>query len=128
MRSKIMSTNCYIVKKMNNGFYKYIYCHWDGYPEYVGDILKKHYTNPEKVDKLIALGDISSLGTIVGHKHKFSRFAMPTNRQNIKSTTAYYRDRGESWERVKPKIAFTKQEIIQNATGIEYIYFYENNK
>jgi hypothetical protein len=114
-----MSTNCFISKKMDNGKYKYIYCHWDGYPEYVGEMLKKNYTDPKKVDRLIALGDISSLGKIIGHKHGF-------NTRGVKSTTAYHRDRGEPWEQVKPKIANSKQELIN--TGMEYIYFYENNK
>jgi hypothetical protein len=41
---------------------KFIYCHWDGYPEHVGMILSKHFDTPFKVNKLIELGDISSLG------------------------------------------------------------------
>ena len=58
-----MSTNCLIGKKEKDGRIKGIYCHYDGYHEYVGKILKEHYTDEAKVDKLLALGDISVLGT-----------------------------------------------------------------
>lgn len=42
--------------------YKTIYIHWDGYPEGIGKILKEHYTSDELVEKLLNLGDLSSLG------------------------------------------------------------------
>jgi len=35
-----------------------IYCHWDGYVNHNGMILKEHY---DKVQELIALGGLSSL-------------------------------------------------------------------
>lgn len=38
-----------------------IYCHHDGYPQCVGQMLYDHYNNPERVDKLLSLGDLSSL-------------------------------------------------------------------
>lgn len=48
-----------------------IYCHFDGYPEGVGQTLIDHWTDPKKVNRLIALGDLSSLGTVIGSKHDF---------------------------------------------------------
>lgn len=33
-----------------------IYCHWDGYVEHHGPILRDHYATVEKVRALIALG------------------------------------------------------------------------
>lgn len=39
-----------------------IYCHWDGYPEGVGAVLKAHYTEEAKVRALMAFGDLSSIG------------------------------------------------------------------
>ena len=39
-----------------------IYCHHDGYLEYVGRKLQKYYNDPVKVRELMKLGDISSLG------------------------------------------------------------------
>ena len=38
-----------------------IYCHHDGDPTCVGQTLYDHYNNPERVERLMALGDISSL-------------------------------------------------------------------
>jgi hypothetical protein len=41
-----------------------IYCHWDGHIETNGKILFENY-NREKTEQLIALGNISSLGTLL---------------------------------------------------------------
>ena len=38
-----------------------VYCHWDGYPEYIGLMLLEHYDTPAKVRKLLHKGDFSSL-------------------------------------------------------------------
>lgn len=56
-----MSTRSNIIAKTKEG-YKVIYCHSDGYPEWVGATLKKHYTKPEAVEWLFEKGDASSLG------------------------------------------------------------------
>jgi hypothetical protein len=40
-----------------------VYCHYDGYPEHTGRILKEHYTTKESVTELIDGGSISSLRT-----------------------------------------------------------------
>ena len=37
-----------------------VYHHWDGYPEWLGRILKTHYNTKEKVSELIDGGDMSS--------------------------------------------------------------------
>lgn len=50
-----------------------IYCHFDGYPEGVGQTLIDHWTDPKKVNRLIALGDLSSLGSVIGRKHDFDK-------------------------------------------------------
>lgn len=54
-----------------------IYCHFDGYLRHNGKILLENYDTPDKVNALIDLGDISSLG------------------ENLEKTVAYHRDRGE---------------------------------
>ena len=48
-----------------------IYCHFDGYPEGVGQTLLDHWTTLAKVNRLIKLGDLSSLGSEIGKKHDF---------------------------------------------------------
>ena len=40
-----------------------VYHHWDGYPEWLGNILNKHYNEDEKVRELIDGGDMSSCYT-----------------------------------------------------------------
>jgi|TARA_R110000787_G_scaffold233893_1_gene340739 hypothetical protein len=68
-----------------------IYCHFDGYPEGVGQTLLNHFTTKHQVQKLIDLGDISSLrrSTEAPAGHSFAN-AMP------ECTVAYGRDRGET--------------------------------
>ena len=59
-----MSTSCLIGAKVGDKIDS-IRCHWDGYPRgknSVGEILKTHYTDPDKIASLMELGDISSLG------------------------------------------------------------------
>lgn len=90
-----MSTHCVIAERTDEG-YRGIYCHHDGYPEGVGAMLAKHYRDPEKVGKLMELGDISSLEPELepppgsSHSHQDP---MPG------VTVAYGRDRGEAGNR-----------------------------
>ena len=88
-----MATRSRIGMEMPNGDVRSIYCHYDGYPSGVGALLKEHYTNPEKLESLIALGDISILGQFVsvnipGVVHTFEN-------PNDGVTVAYHRDRQE---------------------------------
>lgn len=93
-----MATRSRIAIENGDGSVTSIYCHYDGYPTYVGVILQEHYTDPEKVKKLISLGDISSLYPNVdipeGVKHDFENRA-----DDI--TVAYHRDRGEHFSQRK---------------------------
>ena len=56
-----MATRSAIIRKTLTGTYEGIYCHFDGYTSGVGQILLDHYRDPAKVQKLVALGDISIL-------------------------------------------------------------------
>lgn len=85
----IMATRSTIIAKTDVG-YSAIYCHSDGYPEWVGRILNEHYLDPNKVMELIALGDLSSLGERV-HPIGTHSFREPESG----TTVAYGRDRGE---------------------------------
>mgnify|MGYP003325902931 CR=1 FL=1 len=58
-----MSTRCLIGKENKDKTITYIYCHHDGYPSWVGKTLLHHYTDETKLNNLLALGDMSSLGT-----------------------------------------------------------------
>jgi hypothetical protein len=71
-----MATRSRIAIENESGIVNSIYCHFDGYVDGVGITLFKHY-DKEKLQKLIELGDISSLG------------------ESTIDTVAYCRDRGE---------------------------------
>lgn len=58
-----MSTNSLIGREIGNNKVEYIYCHWDGYLEGVGEILRTHYLyNQDKINELFKNGNLSSLG------------------------------------------------------------------
>lgn len=83
-----MATRSFIGKRLPNGKIIGVYCHYDGYPTGVGRTLKEHYTDPAKVDSLIALGALSYLAPEVGERHDF-------NNPREGWTVAYARDRGD---------------------------------
>lgn len=58
-----MSTRSRIGLELSDGSVISSYCHWDGYPEYNGRILRTHYNTREKVEELIDFGDCSSIWT-----------------------------------------------------------------
>jgi hypothetical protein len=49
---------------------KAVYCHWDGYVAHNGYILQTCYDSV-KANKLVSMGDLSSLGVDIGEKHEF---------------------------------------------------------
>lgn len=56
-----MGTRSYIGKDIGNGKYSVIFCQLESYLETTGRLLTEHYNTPEKVDALLALGDICFL-------------------------------------------------------------------
>ncbi len=100
-----MSTRSRIAIEKEDGKVESIYCHFDGYPEHNGVILQKHYTDREKTQKLIDLGDISILAPEVdapeGH----------TFENRVKDVVvAYGRDRGE--DDVEKKLHSSKENFF----------------
>jgi len=84
-----MATRSYIGVRNTDASVDYIYCHFDGYPEHNGKILTEHYSNINRVNELLNLGDLSVLGQFIGEKMDFDK--------RIQNTClAYGRDRGES--------------------------------
>ena len=65
---------------------KSVYCHWDGYLAYNGQLLQNHYDSA-KANHLVSLGNISSLKAEIGEKHDFD--------ERSDCCTFYGRDRGE---------------------------------
>ena len=59
-----MSTSSWIGFRNKDKTIRFIYCHHDGYIKNgVGETLVKHYSDPETINKLLDLGDLSALGT-----------------------------------------------------------------
>jgi len=117
-----MATRSFIGKLNHDGTVAGVYCHYDGYPEGVGRILKNHYTDLEKIDELLALGSISNLGPEIGEAHDFD--SAPETA--VAWTTAYHRDRGEELEPadVYPDVV----ELVKNARedfGAEWVYVFQ---
>ena len=108
---------------------KSIYCHWDGYLEHNGSLLEKHYPNSPKVNNLIALGDLSSLGTQIGEVHPFSPHGSAEDKAVYEAAkdagycTFYTRDRGEDapykfFPSIKEAIAY------YDGSWCEYFYLF----
>ena len=98
-----MSTRLRIAIEKQDGTVESIYCHFDGYLSNNGEILQNHYSTKEKMEKLIELGDISSLG------------------DTPEETVAYHRDRGENLNiRLYPDVATLFERGFDS--GEEYVY------
>jgi len=112
-----MATRSLIGKLNSDNTVNYIYCHWDGYPSHNGAILQEHYNTPEKVDALLALGDLSSLGNELGEKHDFD------SKPNKNWCTAYGRDRGEDNSEMATT---TLEDYPSENESTEYHYLFTN--
>ena len=120
---------------------KSVYCHWDGYLSHNGAILQEHYDSA-KANNLVALGDISSLGKLIGEAHPFSQYCTKNNELSDEEnarieaenkaayeaaqaagwSTFYGRDRGETEQEFKVSQSFDEfLELVDNC-GAEYFY------
>jgi hypothetical protein len=97
-----MATRSTIALEFADGTIGQVYCHWDGYLAYNGEILLASYTDPYKLRELIDHGDLSSLGADIGEKHEFSNphtYGTPEfniwNEEKRGVCTFYIRDRSE---------------------------------
>jgi len=91
-----MATRSNIAMKTADGKIVSVYCHWDGYVANNGKILLENYTDIDKIEALVALGSISSLGEQIGEKHPFDRdYKNPELPLTDNWTLFYSRDRGE---------------------------------
>ena len=65
-----MATRCLIGKIVDYEMVKYIYCHFDGYPEGVGECLTINWKDSRKINALLSKGDLNSLGSKLKDKNK----------------------------------------------------------
>ena len=149
-----MSTNAMIYAKQGDGSIKGVYLHWDGYPGYAGDVLLHHYNTNDRIQKLIDLGSISSLGENPEPSELIARFGfsgpcyptdgvMPdsvpeewkaltqderkqlqTEDRKHKNTIAYARDRGEPIEWTTYP---TVADLKKTEADYAYEYYWDGN-
>ena len=115
-----MATRGNIAIVNEDGSITSIYCHYDSYPEYVGKILLNHYNDVGIINKLMELGDLSSLG-----EHLYA--AGHTWSAPIEGVcVAYGRDRGEKG--VESRVFKSIEQYNRNAdnSGVNYQYLFED--
>lgn len=106
---------------------KSVYCHWDGYLSHNGRLLQDHYDSA-KANQLVAMGDLSSLGRVIGEAHPFSPHTTPEDKALFEAAkeagycTFYNRDRGETGTEFK--VAHTFEEFVEQADGGGAEYYY----
>jgi hypothetical protein len=98
-----MATRSRIAIENQDGSVTSVYCHWDGHIETNGVILNNNYNTKEKVEELIALGNLSSLD------------------KTLETTLAYARDRGEDSHQATYS---NVEELFEDgfSSGVEYVY------
>jgi hypothetical protein len=125
-----MATRSTIALLRDNGEVVKVYCHWDGYLDNNGRLLVENYNTSEKIEALLAGGDISSLGEVIGEKHPFDTFnkdkmsaedlALAAKADKERWTLYYGRDRGETG--TEPKVYADLGLYERNAQFEEYNY------
>jgi hypothetical protein len=128
-----MATQAHIGIKNSDGSVEAVYCNSDGYPEFTGKILKEYYTAEEKVRELIALGDMSILGSriepikLTAEQVKELGVVDPATHsfENPQRGVCifYHRDRGEKWTRCKPQ-RFPSEQVARYEVGSKYLYIF----
>lgn len=112
---QFMSTNSIIAKKIGKEKYRAIFCQCDGDLTDTGRILSRYYTKPERVDQLLALGDIYALGERLSESEK--------EKPGEDVTIAYARDRGEE---LCPAKEYPFEELFDLDTPYVYIFVKED--
>ena len=127
-----MATRATIAKLDNNGV-KAIYLHFDGYLNHAGKILDQHYKDKDKVNELLAHGDVSMLDENIGVKIDFNDYKL---RAANKQCLFYMRDRGEKYKQMavlKDESALLKHAFEDFDVDLVYMfafgswYVYDNS-
>jgi hypothetical protein len=106
-----MATRARIGIELSDGSILSAYHHWDGYPEWLGRILKTHYNSKELAAELIDGGDMSSAWTNAGF-----------NNETVEQGPLYYSARGEN---CPPRLDKNLGEFLQNGEEYGYVYTQE---
>jgi hypothetical protein len=111
-----MATRSRIGIELRDGSILSAYSHWDGYPEWMGRILRTHYNTKEKVAELIDGGDMSSpwTDTPFDYDGKASKYG-----------PNYYSLRGEN---CPPRLDADLCEYLLPDNSEEYAYVFRNGE
>ena len=108
-----MATRSRIGIELKDGSVLSVYHHWDGYPEWLGRILRTHFNDRSKVAELIDGGDMSSAWTNCGWNNETRPTTCPL----------YYSERGQD---CPPVLSSNLQEYL--CDGEEYAYLFRNGE
>ena len=124
-----MGTRSHIGLVDENKNVKFIYCHWDGYPNYNGLLLNKFYKDENKIKDLLAMGDISSLGANTIAKEVWVTMSQEEqgehNEEGFRIHTLSY----DNWrDEVCPARQCTLEEFVKQDgdSWIAYKYYFED--
>jgi hypothetical protein len=109
-----MATRSRIGLELKDGSILSAYSHWDGYPEWMGRILKTHYNSYEKVAELIDGGDMSSPWTNAGW-----------NNETVEQGALYYSQRGDN---CPPRLDADLCEYLLPDNSEEFAYVFRNGE
>lgn len=101
-----MATRSRIGIELKNGSVLSVYHHWDGYPQWLGRILKTHYNSRAKAEELIDGGDMSVCW-------------------NDNNEPEYYSARGEN---CPPRLDADLCEYLLPDNSEEYAYVFRNGE
>ena len=110
-----MATRSRIGLELKNGNILSVYHHWDGYPEWLGRILKTHYNTRAKAAELIDGGDMSSAWTNCGWQ----------NETRPETGPMYYSERGED---LPPRLDQDLCEFLLPDNSEEYAYLFRKGE
>ena len=110
-----MATRSRIGIELKNGSILSVYHHWDGYPEWLGRILKTHYNGKSLASELIDGGDMSSCWT----DERWD----DTGVEGVYGPQ-YYSQRGENC----PPSLMTMNEYLDKNNNEEYAYIFRNGE
>ena len=99
-----------------------VYHHWDGYPTWLGRILKTHYNTKEKVADLIDGGDMSSCWTNE-RWGDVNEYGGQMKKEVKEYGPQYYSQRGEN---CPPRYDLNEAEFLSK--GEEYSYIFRNGE
>ncbi len=109
-----MATRSRIGLELADGSVLSAYAHWDGYPEWMGRILRTHYNTKDKVAELIDGGDMSSPWTNAGF-----------NNETVAQGPLYYSQRGDD---CPPRLDADLCDYLLAINAEEYHYLFRNGE